>query len=79
MDCFRCYWLNYLNKNLKYGIALASITIFMGVLAAILVVAVDLSLLLNNWLLILGVVAVIDISLIFIAYKKGRIPEKNKL
>jgi amino acid transporter len=63
-----------LDKNLKHGIALAVIAVLMGIFAGILVIAVDLSLLLDNWLSIFGVLAVIGVLLMFIAYKRGRIP-----
>jgi len=46
----------------------------MGILAGILVIAVDLSLLVDNWLLIFGVLAVVGVLLMFTAYKRGRIP-----
>ena len=63
-----------MNKNLKYTIALVVIGLLMGILAGILVIAVDLSLLVDNWLLIFGVLAVVGVLLMFTAYKRGRIP-----
>jgi hypothetical protein len=63
-----------LDTSLKYRIALVVLGVLMGILAGILVVTVDLSLLVDNWLPIYGVLAVIGALLMFIAYKKGRIP-----
>jgi hypothetical protein len=63
-----------LNTNLKYGIGLAVTAILMGVFAGILVVTMDLYPLLNYWWIIFGILAGILALLIFIAYKKGRIP-----
>jgi hypothetical protein len=49
----------------------------MGILAGLLVIAVDLSLLVDNWLPIFGALAVIGVLLMFIAYKRGRIPTRE--
>ena len=63
-----------MDTGLKYRIALVVLGVFMGILAGILVIAVDLSLLVDNWLPIFGALAVVGVLLMFIAYKRGRIP-----
>ncbi len=63
-----------MNTSFKYGIILTALAVLMGILAAILVVTVDLSFLADSWLLIYGVLAAFGALLMFIAYKRGRIP-----
>ncbi len=63
-----------MNNILKHGLFLAIIGISMGVLAGILVVTVDLSFVKTYFWLIVAVLLAINIGLIALAFKKGRIP-----
>ncbi len=67
-----------MNTNLKYGLILTVLAVLMGLFAGILVIAVDISFLVDNWLMIYGVLAVVCVLLMFIAYKRGRIPIENR-
>ncbi len=67
-----------MNTNFKYTVILTVLAVIMGIFAGILAVTVDLSFLVDNWLMIYGVLAVIGVLLMFIAYKRGRIPIENR-
>ncbi len=63
-----------MDTSSKYRIAFVVLGVLMGILAGILVITVDLSLLVDNWLPIFGALAFFGVLLMFIAYKRGRIP-----
>ncbi len=63
-----------MDTSSKYRIVLVVLGVLMGILAGILVTTLDLSLPVDNWVPIFGALAVFGVLLMFIAYKRGRIP-----
>ncbi len=60
--------------SIKYGVALAVIAVLSGIVAGVLAAKVDLSLLVEYFPLIFGIALVVNLVLIAIAVRKGRIP-----
>jgi membrane glycosyltransferase len=63
-----------LKTPIKYVVALAVIAVLSGVIAGVLANKVDLSLLVEYFPLIFGLLVVVNLILIGIAIRKGRIP-----
>jgi uncharacterized membrane protein HdeD (DUF308 family) len=62
------------NITLKIALALLAIAVAFGTLAGILVIALDLPLLERYGWIIIVLIGVVDIGLVLVAYKKGKIP-----
>ena len=65
--------MTIIRTAIKYAIALTVIAVVMGILAGILVAEVDLSFIEDNFLVIFAMLVVVNLGLIGIAIKKGRI------
>ena len=65
--------MTIIRTAIKYAIALTVITVVMGILAGILVAEVDLSFIEDNFLVIFAMLVVVNLGLIGLAIKKGRI------